>query len=652
MLLIRSKWLHLLFSLLFLSVNSSFAQKEIPAFGVFTPAEIALKECDFDKDAEAIVFIDQAKSYYNDEYNLVTEKRIRLKILKERGIERGNIHLKYYSDGDFESIFNIEAVVLSFDDQQNQVLSKLDRKSVYNKKINKYHSEISFALPNIKAGTIVEYKYMSQMKHYGGLHDWIFQQDIPVVLSSYNLTIVPNAEFAYTVYKSKLLPILIKPQSSNGSVLFEMNNIPGLRDEAYMGAARDYLQRIKFQFSGYKQVESTGYSSNSRTTKYSTTWKDLARELMNQSYFGNQLNKSLAGSEILQQEWLKEPDQLTKMKTIHDYVRSHFSWNQVYSKYADDGVKGAWEKKTGTTGEINLILINLLKEAGLAVSPLLVSERDFGKIDTTYPYVDQFDKVVAYVTIGTNHYVLDGTDRQTPSIIIPFKLLNTTAFVVDRKNAFLIKIRDDGKKNFNLVNLIGNINNTGTVELDASVNNYNYAKIEKKQKFISDKKKYEKEFFEPFNLTSLDTFTVDGLEVDSLPIHHNAKLSYGLSKTGNYFLLNYNLFTGLNKNPFITDQRFTDIDFGCMNSYVLSSSFNLPSGLATQSLPKSVKLVLPDQSMFAIRQVQQIENTIQISLRIEFSKTQYSANDYAEVQGFYKQMLELLNEPVVLKAKS
>lgn len=636
-----------------LSFYVCLAQKEVTEFGDFTTDEISLKQCEFDNDADAVVFLDKATSSYNDFNNLITERRIRFKILKERGIERGNIHIRYYSDESFEAISNIDAVILSFDTQKKEVWSKLDRKSVYNKKLNKYYSEISIALPDIHVGSIIEYKYESQMKHYGGLREWIFQSDMPVVSSSYNLTILPNAEFAYTIYKKQDLPIVVKPDSHNGSVLFEMNNLPGLREEAYMGAARDYLQRVSFQFSGYKRVEGQGFGNKTTsTTKYTTTWKELARELSDNSSFGSQINKNLPGADVIQTTWTKEPDSFTKMKAIHNYVKSNFTWNNIYSKYAEDGLKQAWEKKTGTTGEINLILINLLKYAGLEVRPLLVSESDNGKVDTAYPYINQFNKVVAYVTIDKNHYILDGTDRQTPSFIIPYNLLNTTGFIVDKKTACLVKIADDTKKKLTTVNVFGTINNTGSMEMEAAVNNFDYAKIERKEKYNNNKKKYEKDFFESFSLTAPDSFSVAGLEFDSLPLHHDIKLNYTLNKSGDYFLLNYNLFTGLNKNPFITEQRFSDINFGCNYSCTLSGTFNLPENLSPETLPKNIKMVTPDQSMLVIRQVQQSENKIQVGVSINFSKTEYSAADYPEVQAFYKQMLELLNEPIVLKEKS
>ncbi|MDQ6814163.1 MAG: DUF3857 domain-containing protein [Bacteroidota bacterium] len=644
-------------ALLFTVFTSAFfvcrAQQQVAEFAQFSQQEIDLTQCAFDKDADAVVLFDKATAGYNADYNLITERRIRFKILKERGIERGNIHISYYSGDGFEVISNIDATVLNVDNQKNEVRSKLDRKSIYDKKVNKYYSEITFALPNIKVGSIIEYKYQSFMKHYGGLKDWIFQSDMPVALSSYYLTIIPNAEFAYSVYKSHDMHVNVKPDSQSGSVLFEMANIPGLRDEAYMGAARDYLQRVKFQFSGYKRVEGGTYgTSSTTTTSYVNTWKEMARDLADNRDFGSQLNKKLDAATELQAEWAAKAEPFLKMKSIHEYVRSHFNWNHIYSKYCDGGVKTIWEKKTGTTGDINLLLVNLLKAAGLTVQPLLVSERDFGKVDTTYPYIDQFDKVVAYVTLNDKHYILDGTDRLTPSSTIPYKLLNTTGFVADPKNATLVNITDSYKKNNNMITFVSSVSEDGRMNVDVAVDNYDYSKIERKEKYNRDKKGYEKDFFESLPATHLDTFAIDGIDNDSLPIHHTAKLEYNLDKTGDYYLLNYNLFTGLHKNPFINEQRFSDINFGCEHIYLITGTINLPKNLTPEALPKSLRLLIPDKSMTLIREVNQIENTIQISVRISFAKSEYGADAYPDVQAFYKQMLDLLNEPIVLKAKA
>jgi len=620
------------------------AQTKIPEYANFEKDEIELKVCHFDKDADAVIIFDKANAGYNDEHNLVTERRIRFKILREKGIEKANIQIRYYSYENFETIRGLQASIFNIDDEKGQVLTTLDKKLVYDKKLNKYYSELSFTMPKVKVGSIIDYKYESVMKNYGALREWYFQQEIPVMLSSYHLSIIPNAEFAWSVYKRTSIPIDIKPDPKGGTILFEMKNLPGLRNEAYMASARDYLQRVNFQFSGF-----TNYYGKQN---YSTTWKELSKELLEDKDFGSQITKNLSNSDIIKSLCAKASSPYEKMRIIHDYVRFNINWNNIYSKYATEGIKEPWEKKTGNSGEINLILINLLKSEGLDVFPLLVSERENGKIDSTYPFVDQFNKVAAYVNINGKGYILDGTDKQTPSYMVPFEFLNTIAFMVAKKNSTLITIIDPDRKKKNTIVLKGDIDVSGTMKGEVWVNNYDYSRLEKKVKYFKNKQKYkDEEFLKPYAAVKIDSFQINDLESDSLPLKHTFKLNYTLDKSGDYYLLNYNLFTGFEKNPFLAEQRFSNIDFGCKYLCILDGNFNLPQNLVSESIPKNMKLVSPDNSMSVSRQIELNSNSLRIMLKIEFNKTEYLADEYDMVQEFYKKMMDVLSEPVVLKTK-
>jgi hypothetical protein len=608
--------------------------------GNFTAEDINLKECSFDKEADAVVIYDMAVANFNEQYNLVTDHKIKLKILKEKGIEKGNIKIRYYSQDDFEFIGRIEASILSYDDNKEAIKTNLQPKNVYKKKLNKYYSEISFAMPNVKVGSIIEYTYTSTMKHYGGLEDWYFQKDIPVMLSSFRLYIVPNAEFAYSVYKSSQFRITITPDKTTGSIYYEMNNIPGLRDEVYMGAERDYLQRVNFQLAGINR-----YGTQA---KYTTTWKQLAQELLTEKYFGSQINKELPG--VAKELWMLKASAFEKMKAIHNYVRSTMGWNYIYSKFSEN-IKQAWEKKQGTSGDINLILINLLKDADLEVAPLLVSERDHGKVDTTYPFQDQFNKVVACVIIGDEQYILDGTDKSTPSHLTPYNLLNTKGFLVDKKNSRFIFINESKARNLNIISITASLDNAGGLEGWSTVNNYDYGKINKTGAYISGRAQYQEDFVKPYTGLGVDSFRVAGLDSDSLPIKHEFNLHFGLNKSGGYYLLPYNLFTDLVKNPFISDNRFSTINFGTLYTCILRANYMMPANLQLESIPKNIKLVTPDNSMIAYREVKTSDNIIEVNVRVEINKSEYDADVYDMVKSFYGKLVEALNEPILLKAK-
>src|SRR5664279_3153883 len=81
----------------------SFAQ-EFPGYGIVSSDEISLKQCAFDKDANAVVLLHEAYSDYDEEHHLVTTHHIRIKILNEKGIPAANISIPFYSKDDFEQI--------------------------------------------------------------------------------------------------------------------------------------------------------------------------------------------------------------------------------------------------------------------------------------------------------------------------------------------------------------------------------------------------------------------------------------------------------------------------------------------------------------------------------------------------------------------
>lgn len=262
------------------------AQSSLPNFGEYSPGEINLKECPFDKNAGAVVLLDEAVADHDDDYRLITHRRIRIKILHQREVDRGNIRIRFYSKDKFEYISEIRGMTYIIENGA-PVINSLDNKSIFTEKEDNIYSSIKFALPNVKQGSILEYEYTSNMEHYGGLSSWIFQNDIPTLKSCYLLTILPGAEFQYNVQIKPNYPIIVKPLPELGKIYFEMNNIPGLKFEPYMDAPNDYLQKVEFQLAKYT-------NRFGDRTKVAQTWDALAYELITDKSFGGAIKKNLS----------------------------------------------------------------------------------------------------------------------------------------------------------------------------------------------------------------------------------------------------------------------------------------------------------------------------------------------------------------------
>ncbi|MGZ5135893.1 MAG: transglutaminase-like domain-containing protein, partial [Flavitalea sp.] len=543
---------------------------------------------------------------------------------------------------DFEFVSDIQAIVTTPEENGDVTTRQLERKNIFNKKLNRLYSEVSFALPNVKVGSVIDYKYKSNSKSYSGLRNWEFQKELPVVLSSYELAPIPNSEFAYTVYKKNDMPISVKPNKEAGKVHFQMNNIPGLRNEVYSPSPKSYLQRVNFQFASFKDY----YGKKS----YTSTWEELVRELTQEGSFGLQADKNLAGIPFIKSlsPSLSQPE---KIKAIYDFVRYNIVWDEIYSKYSESGVKSVLEKKKGNAGDINLLLISLLKSGGIDAYPLLVSERYNGKIDTTYPYLGQFNKVAAYVITGNSAYVLDGTDQHTPYFMVPQSLLNTVGFVVDKKKSGFVYFKNLPQKEKKTIFLLGTLSEAGQLQAEASISNAEYAKLYSQRRYQSNKESYWERYLKPYPFIKPDSLVLEGMSDDSADLKHQLKFHYDLKKAGGYYLLNYNLFTGLEENPFSTEHRFSDIDMGTKALTTLVGSFELPSSLIPESLPANKTLVSPDKSLSVSRIMEKSGNLLNLRINIAINRESFAASEYEMVKEFYHQMITLLNEPILLKTK-
>ncbi len=617
-------------------------QAVLPAFGEYSNEEINLKECPFEKNAGAVILFDEAASNYDDDYRLITHRRIRIKIFHQREMDRGNIRIRFYSKDKFEYIGNIKGITFNPEDAGSRT-TRLDNKSIFTEKEDNFISSIKFAMPNVKPGSIIEYEYDSYMKHYGGLSHWTFQQEIPVLKSCYLLTLLPNTEFQYSVQKKSTYPIIIKSMAETGSVYYEMNNIPGLKFEPYMDAIDDYLQKVIFQLAGVK-----GYSGGN--VKINQTWKGLAYELMTDKDFGGALKKELSKIDDVKSIVAKETTDAGKLTAIYNYVRNNITWNGYYSKYAMDGLKNIWEKRAGHAAEVNLLLINLLQTFNIEVNPLLVAERDYGRIDTTYPFLDKFNKVAAYAIADGKTFILDATQKFSPAGLTPYPLLNTIAFLVDKKNFRLIRIVNEKDTYKNSIVVNAKVDNRGQLSGTAEISSTGYAKQVRTEKAKTSVTKFISEILqEPGAELIVDNCTFDNLDDDNKPLVQKAEFHNELNVSGGFIFLNYNLFTGLSKNLFTADERFTNVNFGYPYNISMKVNLQLPENYKLDKLPPDKAIATADKMISASRKLKIENNTLVATIEFIQNMTLVPYQEYDRLKSFYKQVIDLLNEPVIIK---
>jgi len=641
-----------LFSLLFLFSKSHSQQMvKLPGFGEVDKSELQMTECSFDKGAAAMVIFEEAESSFRLNLSSTTlpffeqtDHRVRIKIFNEKGFSNANIKIRYPTSDRLVSIIRLNAQTYNLDESGNVVVTKVEKASIYDKPVNSRYSEKIFAFPNVKAGSVIEYSYRLDN---ASRSEWYFQRSIPVKFSRFILDFPPELVMNVTPYCS--LPLAQQKSDSKGVgnySWYAMSDVPGLPDEPYMSCREDYLQRLQSRLIA---LEFPGIPRRNLLR----SWPGIIKALIEDEDFGRQLNKNLPRTAELDAMLLPVDDEYKKMCIIHKYVRNNMEWNKYDNIWALNGVKSAWKDKKGTSGEINLIMINLLKDAGLKACPILVSTRDHGIINTGLAGYDQFNKVMAYVRIKDKVYVLDATEKSTPSHLIPFDVMASEGLVIEKIDTYewgwkQLWDRDHQKRNNVFLN--AEIDSTGTMKAVATISSYDYEKIEKLELLNEGRKKFEENLAGKLDI-KIDSFSLEGADNDTLPLLQTVNFTTATAASGNYRYFSTNYFAGLNKNPFIDENRRTDIFFGASQEYKITGNVFLPEGYTMEGLPKNIKMITPDTSIIFRRHSAFNDGLLSVDISLELKKPYYSPDSYEELRAFYKKMTELLDEKYVYQKK-
>jgi hypothetical protein len=640
------------------------AQKGQPAFGKVDKADLLMTDCDFDKGADAMVLIDYGNTYYDrgtvgySSFKTVYERRTRIKILKEKGISQADVMISYYNLNNEERVLKLKAITYNLDANGNIQSTEVKKNSIYSKRLDASHSAMIIAFPEVKVGSIIEYAYAIETESIH-IRDWRFQGRIPVRYSEYQLKI-PQI-FRFSVQPSVVDPIEDKQEIINESISMDegfldtkvlksnyiMRNLPGIKNEPFMGSPIDYMQRLDFQLT---QI----YYSESRVIDRSLKWSNVLAELKKHEDFGVQLEKKVYAAKSLVDEAMMIPDMEARMKFMYNSIRSSMNWDQREKDvYTDNGVNKTWETKAGNVADINLLLINLLNDAGVKATPIFFSTREHGLVSPQYPSVFQFNTVMAYVTIKDKVFVLDATDKIINYKLMPEKIVNTNGFIMEGENGKWKEILS-GKNKFKIMSAVqGEIDAAGMMKGSSLVNCYDYARVQRCEEWAENKQEFKDDhFIKPYPALKIEDIVINNFQADSLPLEQKIKFSSVLNSSGDYRYFSINLFSGLEENPFIANNRVSDIDFGVHRDFTFFGNFTIPPDYVFDGVPENISMTTPDNGIVFNRSVQVESNLLNVRMTVEFKRSFYPASSYAEFKEFYKKLFDKLNEQVVIKKKA
>jgi hypothetical protein len=150
-----------------------------------------------------------------DEGNILIkyEFRLRTKILKPEGSKHANIDITYFSpenENVFDELTDLKVRVFSKNEKGKVERKNVNTASFVSERVDDNYIVVHIAVPEVQAGSIIEYQYNITSPRPVFLYDWAFQDCIPTVRSKFDIDIPAFLQFNMNVPINQLIKTAVK----------------------------------------------------------------------------------------------------------------------------------------------------------------------------------------------------------------------------------------------------------------------------------------------------------------------------------------------------------------------------------------------------------------------------------------------------------
>ncbi|MDP9081796.1 MAG: DUF3857 domain-containing protein [Bacteroidota bacterium] len=636
-------------------------------FGAITTQEMNMKNYAKDTSAHGVVLQEFGKSRIDiggdDRIKQIYEYHVKIKIFDSKAFDKGTVKIFLYSNDksdSYEEVSDIKGVTYYKDDNGFTQKVELEDKKVYPVKENKYWASHKFAMPGLRNGCVIEYKYRIESFRWYKLRPWEFQDDIPKIYSEYEVHIPAffnfNASIKGFLKLTKNTAVIESgcfethgAKSDCSLINYGMGDIPAFIEDEYMTSPKNFLSTINFEL--------VDYTSPYDNIKHKETkeWKDIDYSLKTEPEFGGQLKRKGLLKDKVAPIIAGKTDELARAKAIYQYWQKWFKWDKFYGIYSES-ISKAMDAHSGSVADINLSLVTALNTAGLNAETVLLSTRDNGAINTLYPVITDFDYVVAKVNIGDQVYLLDATDPLLPFGMLPLKCLNDKGrvFSLDKPSYFMdlnlpqrekstyaldVTLQEDGKLKGTLTNY-----SIGYEAYKRRVAIKKFNSIDEYVENLNERlAKWKILKSEVGNVDSLDLPVVEKYEVE---IDAYKKLDENNRLTFNPFF--YNRIT---VNPFKLTERSYPVDMAMPSERRYSIILHLPAQYTVETPPQNVAIGIPNGGGKYITSYEPGDNSFSFTYLTQFNNSVYGPELYPYLKEFYNKIILSQKGEMVFKKK-
>lgn len=631
------------------------------------------------KDSSAVAAILYKKGETRIEYDLekgfvtLTDVETRIKIYKKEGYNWANQGVWYYNTINLpEKVTFTDAVTYNLVGGKIEK-TKLKSEGAFDENVDKFRALKKITMPNVKEGSVIEFRYTIKSPTDRLIRPWDFQTRIPVNYSEF-ITYIPEYYNFNTKQKGYIFPKITSEKKNRSVVIpnkertvgagkestltqyksdkFDYTetkttylaiDFPAVKEEAYVNNIDNYVSGIQHElsmttnFSGEKKMYSTDWNSVVKTIY---NYDDFGPELNKTGYFEDDLNALLAGVNIADE----------KIIVILNYVKSRVKWNDYLGYSCDKGVKRAYKEKSGNIADINLMLTAMLRYAGLTANPVLVSTRSNGI--AIFPNRTAFNYVIAAVETPNGNVLLDASDKFSIPNILPFRALNWSGRLI-RKDGSSEEVDLMPKKaSIDNITLNYSINAEGKVTGKTRRQLGDYQALISRDNIDGIK---EEEYLEKLENQNNKIEITDYVRANEKEILLPVIETYSFKGDnlceiiGEKIYVSPMLFFANEKNPFKQEIREYPVDFGFPFTSRYNITIQIPEGFMVETLPAPAVINMQDNLGVFKFNIGANGNSLQLNVQHQINEAIVSTEQYEMLKEYYKGMIAKQSEKIVLK---
>jgi hypothetical protein len=315
-------------------------------------------------------------------------------------------------------------------------------------------------------------------------------------------------------------------------------------------------------------------------------------------------------------------------------------------------LRDVMKKNGGTVGDINLLLIALLRKKGLQADPVVLSTREYGFNLASYPVLQKLNYVIVRLKIYDKVYYLDAAHSQLGFGQLAGDCYNGHARIISNKDSGSVFFETDSlrEKKTTMV-LIASTDKGLEGSWQSTFGRQESYELRRKMSG-----KDEKDYFSNIQTGYGEDMEISNGGIDSLQrpedpvkVHYDFRLHQAEGESRIY--LNPVIGDGWRENPFKAEERKYPVEMPYVMDNMYIFSLEIPEGYTVEELPKSAKVALNgDQGLFEYLLGQQ-GNVIQLRCRLRLNKANFPPDDYVNLRDFFGFIVKKESETIVLKKK-